>query len=577
MSSHPYKHLPESRFWSTGVKAPVSDQHRLAIDPLAGLLAAEDTIVSGGSCFAQYIGSELSSRHFHYLKSSLSGERIESFGLGNIYTVAQFRQWLEFSLGNRHWSEDSLFTKDDEWFDLLLPHRAAMPSRERLIDHRSKISDEILEHIARANVLIFTVGLTETWTNPSGDIYPVCPGALVGEFDASKHHFHNCTTEEILADLKALESLLTQINAELRLIYTVSPVPLTATASESHVLVATTYSKSIIRAAVGQYCQSAARASYFPSFELINHHLPGDWRFESNLRSVSSAGVSYVMSHAFGDAPAEHTSSDSAPSPPPSGNNALIEAACEEELLNSYARREELTATHSNIILAGDCHMGKLADGFRANGVEVTGGIVMHGSHFTSYKFKLSQERILLPMDSDESKELWFNIHDKMTALKGDCHIITNIGFHTHITINTISNHCKSLVITEDDVADYFEEFYKGQLYILREFTRYGKVWMVEDPDFHAFIGNKNNAQVVRDKNFHQYCNYMRKVCREWGIEYLNPCDSALQQLFSDSKILTDIIAPDGFLGEPAYYQYCATVVNDAIARSVEAPFARAA
>lgn len=561
MSHHPYKNLPYTRFWSSGVATPVSSQSSLAVEPLSKSLLADDIIVSGGSCFAQYIGQELTRREFRYLRSTLSGERIESFGLGNIYTITQLRQWLEYALGQREWSTDSTHEQNHQWFDLLLPHREALSSEQALHDHRIAIRNELISYLKKANVFIFTVGLTESWRSPSDEVYPTCPGTLVGEFDESTHTFHNSTFGDIHSDLIAVEKLLTDIHPSLQLLYTVSPVPLTATASDDHILLATTYSKSVIRAAVGQYTHESDKARYFPSYELISHHEAGDWRFEENLRSISSTGVRYVMGHAFGEQNVRSQASQRSASPTDTSETHL-EAACEEELLNSYSRLTDSANNQSNLVFAGDCHIGKLASGFRTAGIDVTGGIVMHGSSFTDYKFELNRERIFLPLDSEESRELWFDIHNKMTALKGQCHIITNIGFQTHRTINTICNHYGTAVITEQNVADYFNEFYVFHMHILNEFTQFGTVWMVEDPDFHAFVGNKSNSQIIRAKNFHTYCGHVRRVAQSLGIQYLNPCNTALQNLFADSVGLRDIITDDGFLGTQTYYEYCAHVVN---------------
>jgi len=567
MTHHPYKNLPDTQFWSKGVQAPVSARESLAITSLLESLSDSDSIVSGGSCFAQYIGEELSARHFNYLRSELSGERTESFGLGNIYTIAQLKQWLEFSLGHRVWGGDCIYGSDDQWFDLLLPHRLSLHSEAEVSQHRLAIKDEILSHLRQSSVFIFTVGLTETWKNQQGDIYPTCPGTLVGKFNPAEHVFHNCTFAEVHADLHDVERLLLQINANIKLVFTVSPVPLTATASDNHVLLATTYSKSVIRAAVGQYCDSSQQASYFPSYELISHPTKTDWRFEKNLRSISDSGVRYVMGHAFGESTKLEESQTCVEKAQTSEHRQ--DAICEEELLDSYARLQESTANISNIVLAGDCHLEKLASGFKAVGVDVAGGIVMHGSAFTDYKFKLCPEKIFIPQDSEESKALWFDIHDKLVALNGDCHILTNIGFHTHRTINRICNHLECYVLNEDNVADFFEEFCKSHVYILRELTHYGKVWMIEDPDFHAFLGNKNISQMVRDKNFHVYCDHMRKIAHQLGIEYLNPCDAALNNLFKDAYKVSEFIAPEGFLGKPKYYEYCANVVNESIGNNI--------
>ncbi|MFT4730288.1 MAG: hypothetical protein ACI9UN_004811 [Granulosicoccus sp.] len=67
-----------------------------------------------------------------------------------------------------------------------------MSSKMDLIEHRIAIKEEILSYLKTADVFIFTIGLTETWRNLNGDIFPACPGTLIGKFDESKHFFHNC-------------------------------------------------------------------------------------------------------------------------------------------------------------------------------------------------------------------------------------------------------------------------------------------------------------------------------------------------------------------------------------------------
>lgn len=569
MSLNPYQNLPDTRFWSSGVKSPVSAQTLLCIDPLLNSLSANDSVVSGGSCFAQYIGKELTARNFNYLRSSLSGDRTESFGLGNIYSMAQWKQWLEFTLGRRDWDRSCVFETQNGWVDLLLPHRPTLASSQAVYEHRAVVKDEILKHIQNANLLIFTIGLTETWRNTQGDVFPTCPGTVVGEFDESNHLFHNCTFDEIHCDLESVESLLTSINPSIRLVYTVSPVPLTATASDSHVLLATTYSKATIRAALGQYCAGSTCASYFPSYELISHHTKTDWRFDNNLRSVSESGVDYVMGHAFAD-------TEKVLSRKTSGSQTLEsidtkqEAICEEELLESYSRFKIGTAMDSDILLVGDSHLGKLATGFKAAKIEVYGGMVMNGSGFSDGKFELSDKNIFTPMENEESCQIWDSLYDRLKSMNGDCRIITNIGFQTHRTINRISEHVGTPVLTEQDIASYFEHHFQGQIQILRGLTRFGTVFMVEDPNFYAFISDKNTAATIRDRNFSQYCNCVRKRVEELGITYLNPCNLTLQNQFKDAKSLGDIIASDGLHGTQSYYDYCALAVAGSLRAATE-------
>ena len=592
MSQPPYRTLPVTAFWSTAVREPVDSRTPLAVGALLEELDEEEAVVvSCGSCFAQYIGRELLSRNRAYLQSTLSDGRVESLGTGNIYSIAQLRQWLEFATDARSWADNTVFEAQGQHFDYLLPHREPTASRADLIAHRKLVANETLRHLCDANVLIFTIGLTETWRNDVDDVFPVCPGTLVGEFDATAHRFVNCSFEDVIADLEAVERLLESINSSLRLVLTVSPVPLTATASDEHVLVASTYSKSVIRAAIGQFCSARERVTYFPSYELINHPRQSDWRFEKNLRSVSKAGVGYVMNHAFGDdelvpsvaaveEPSKNTvNNDSTsatvnyttdPMNVETGLQNDPEALCEEEMLDAYARSGMAPKQDAELFLIGDSHMQKLMNGLEEIGLATVGGQVMNGSGFSDHKFELSNKTIFTPLENDKSREIWNALFDRLNALNAPCNVITNVGFQTHRTINQLCNHYDTPVATDEQIADYFREYYSQHLDILRELKQFGTVWLVEDPNFYAFINQKDVSTMIRDKNFHGYCLQLRAAVNELGIQYLAPCDLAMHRYFGKVGNIKDLVAPDGFHGTPLYYRSSAEVVHEAITRHNE-------
>jgi hypothetical protein len=97
----------------------------------------------------------------------------------------------------------------------------------------------------------------------------------------------------------AFHGLLKSLNPTARMLLTVSPVPLIATASSEHVLVATTYSKSVLRAVAGSLAGRLSDCHYFPSFELVSSHPSRGMFFDPDLRSVNARGVSFVMEHFF--------------------------------------------------------------------------------------------------------------------------------------------------------------------------------------------------------------------------------------------------------------------------------------
>ena len=85
------------------------------------------------------------------------------------------------------------------------------------------------------------------------------------------------------------------MNPGVRVLLTVSPVPLIATFEDRHVLVSTTYSKSVLRVAAQAACDGSDRVDYFPSYEIITGSPTGGMYFEEDSREVNSIGVAHAM------------------------------------------------------------------------------------------------------------------------------------------------------------------------------------------------------------------------------------------------------------------------------------------
>lgn len=83
----PYQDSNKNRFWSQAVKSPLENNQNIAIENLLDFIDEDSVVSSAGSCFAQHIGNNLINRKFTFLLSKFSDDRLESFGLGNIYTT----------------------------------------------------------------------------------------------------------------------------------------------------------------------------------------------------------------------------------------------------------------------------------------------------------------------------------------------------------------------------------------------------------------------------------------------------------------------------------------------------------
>ena len=339
MAEHPYAALPPEAFWKTAVATrPYADLEDLS-GPIR--LAPSDRVATAGSCFAQHIGNNLAARGARYMDAEPAPEgwsheeaRRHGFGIfsaryGNIYTSRQLLQLAEEALGRRV-PAIRVWEKGGRFFDALRPSvdPAGHASEAAVLKLRAWHLAAVRRLLAELDVLVFTLGLTETWeASGDGTAYPVAPGTLAGTFDPARCRFRNLRYPEIHADMEAFRALLREINPAARMILTVSPVPLTATASGGHVLVASSYSKSVLRAVAGDLAEDHEDVAYFPSYEIIASHPGRAMFFNPDLRSVNLAGVDYVMRHFFraaaGFGPAAETEAD--------------EPICDEEKLERYA------------------------------------------------------------------------------------------------------------------------------------------------------------------------------------------------------------------------------------------------
>lgn len=211
--------------------------------------------------------------------------------------LLQWLRWMENppSQDREIWMDGSAF------FDPVRPtiEPGGFETEQELFVARDATLAAMRQGILEADVLIFTLGLTEAWSNAStGLVYASCPGTQAGQFDPNQHKFTNAGFANIKSDLISIRNILRSVNPEIKMLLTVSPVPLTATAaSNAHVLVATVNSKSILRAAVGEMTVEFEDVDYFPSYELVAHPSLGIPMFEADQREVRKDAVTFVMQH----------------------------------------------------------------------------------------------------------------------------------------------------------------------------------------------------------------------------------------------------------------------------------------
>lgn len=305
---HPYMSLPNRAFWKQAVvQVPINQLDPVTDAPFR--ILHSDKIATAGSCFAQHISKKMRSNGFQFLlmenpvsnsasDGELGGYYDFSARYGNIYTTRQLVQLFDRAFGYLCPLDDYWTLPDNRFCDPFRPRIEpnGFTCVEDLVEDRQRHLAAVREMFSQLDIFIYTLGLTECWVSRlDGAAYPLAPGVAGGVFDPLKHEFVNLGVSEVASDLESFIGKLRIINPEAKLILTVSPVPLAATYEPHHVLVATTYSKSVLRVAADMVSRSCRGVYYFPSFEMISGSFNRGCYFGQDLRKVTEEGIDQVM------------------------------------------------------------------------------------------------------------------------------------------------------------------------------------------------------------------------------------------------------------------------------------------
>lgn len=316
MRNNPYQDLSPSHFWGRAIAkstALVPEELYKRKWPIG----KGEKIATAGSCFAQHIGRHLKRNGFHVLDMEppplgLTLEEQKKFGFsmysaryGNIYTTRQLLQLAKEAFGEWVPGEVVWEGKNGGYYDAIRPgvEPEGLGSAAEVMAHRKYHLECVREMFETMDLFIFTLGLTEAWMHAAtGTVFPTAPGTIAGLYDPGIYKFKNFLFDEVREDFNAFKKLVHSKQKQpnkAKFLLTVSPVPLTATASANHVLLATTYSKSVLRAVAGQLAMHQPEIDYFPSYEIISNPWSKTLLYEANLRSVKEVGVEAVMQTFF--------------------------------------------------------------------------------------------------------------------------------------------------------------------------------------------------------------------------------------------------------------------------------------
>lgn len=304
----PYHGLDESAYWRSGVVERPPGRLRGLYHPRVAV-SGQSVILTAGSCFAQHVHRELKGAGARVIEMEPAPQGSDpdlatrffygvfSARYGNIYNPRQFLQLLREAKGISR-PAHPVWTRSGRHIDALRPNvdPGGFDSPEAVARSRAHHLDLVAQALAQVDVVILTLGLHETWEDrASGTVYPVAPHVLASPPDGADIGFLSLSHDDLVGDLRAILTLLRQDRPQVKMILTVAPGPLIATASGHHVLAASTAGKAILRAAVDTLMRSDHGVDYFPSYEIITNPAARGRFYQANLRNPTPRGVAIVM------------------------------------------------------------------------------------------------------------------------------------------------------------------------------------------------------------------------------------------------------------------------------------------
>ncbi len=253
--------------------------------PAEPLISPATRVVAIGSCFARYFILWLAEHGFNKSMPQSPYNALLRFG-SQLESPASVAQQFRWAFGE-------LDDKAVVWIDKNKEVFEASEARRQLV------RDTLLA----TDVLILTLGLSEVWYDRvTGE--PLWRAMPADQFDPERHVFRVETMAQTLQWLETIERLRARHVQGMKIIFTVSPVPLRVTFRPVSASTANSASKAIVRAALDEFLRNhqedvGRRLFYFPSYELVANYFIDPYEHDNRHISptVAAGIIRYFVQH----------------------------------------------------------------------------------------------------------------------------------------------------------------------------------------------------------------------------------------------------------------------------------------
>ena len=239
--------------------------------------AAGERIFTIGSCFARNIEKVLESQGFLIPTRDIIRADPEFGRVGhnilNNYGAPAILNEIRWALDPNHrFAEEQAFFEiyDDKFIDVHLNH-ALKPAPIEVVRARRRAILNAYQALRECRVVIITLGLAECWFDKQTGIYlNTAPRRSMIRSFPERFQLHVLSHDEVQSAMRETMALIREHgHLGVRVILTVSPVPLAATFREDDVMVANAYSKAVLRTVAEAITLTHDFVDYYPSYESV--------------------------------------------------------------------------------------------------------------------------------------------------------------------------------------------------------------------------------------------------------------------------------------------------------------------
>ena len=266
-------------------------------------IARTDTIYAIGSCFARNVEKALDGAGLKVLSRDpdlgpVGASLEDGANFFNKYSIHSVLNEVRWALERDSFPGEALLYPmgPDRYMDAQLGMARLDFDVATIMDFRHRYLDA-LAAVREADVIILTLGYVETWFDRRLGLYlNVVPPMQAIKAEPERFEFRVLSYHDVLAGLNDLHALIMKHRTKpLKMLVTVSPVPLLATFRDMDVLVANAYSKSVQRAALDEFLIGREGVDYFPSYEFVTLSNPTVAWSRGDYRHVSQDVINRIM------------------------------------------------------------------------------------------------------------------------------------------------------------------------------------------------------------------------------------------------------------------------------------------